>query len=426
MKSIRLVLVLAAALGFSATVAAAPEPAAWLYYSMYPGDYSHSVHFSVLRQRPDGLLESASRYPRYQDEPWTEAESAHGRYNHTPRLIDCETGLSIETGQQLLDADGKVVASRDTAEGSLADWKRDLEKELGNHKWPVKDEYFLACAGARDETLRAARRKLTVTPLPRLTYKPLIASLREDSDVLFARSLWIHKPKISKGKAATTAASLFEAAARSYTEWLAGFMPESPPGRQPNQPALSEDRLAWLKEHGVDVEAVRSRGDGTVEYVSNPSRFEIPYSVLEQRPAVSENASRAGLLQRVDCRNGLQVGLHVDWLDAENKLLARQVLPARETAPEIERQVDGMGADALNLFASPLLDRDARVLVCAAAAAQCSDSKPRFPGAFALKAADYKAVYQATTAADALLAVRAAFRTYRQRLVPGCRIGNPD
>lgn len=427
MKPSRLALVLAIGLGFSGLAPAAPEPTAWLYYSMYSGDYSHAVHLSALKQRPDGLLESASRYPRYQDEPWTEAESARGRYNYAPRLIDCETGFSIETGQHLLDTDGKIVASRDTAERSLAGWKQDLDGELRNHKWPVKDEYFLACAGARAESLQAARRKLALTPLPRLTYKPLIASLREDSDKLFVRSLWTHMPKVPKGKSITTPASLFEAAAQSYTDWLAGFMPENRPAPRPDQQALSEDRLAWLKEHGADIEAVRSRGDGTVEFVNrNPSRFEVPYSVLEERPAASENASRAGLLQRVDCRNGLQAGLQLDWMDAENGLLARQAYPAGETAREIEQQVSRQDAEALNLFTNLSLDRDVRIMVCIAAAAQCSGNKPRFPEAFALKTADYQAVYQATTAADALLAVRAAHRAYRQRLVPGCRIGNPD
>ena len=429
MKSARLALVLAAALGFSATLAAAPEPAAWLYYSMYPGDHSHAVHLSALRQRPDGLLESASRYPRFDDEPWSEAESARGRYNYVPRLIDCETGFSIETGQQLLDADGRIVASRDNAAAALAEWKRNLDNELGKHQWPVKDEHFLACAGARDDNLQAARRKLAGTPPPRLTYKPIFSGLSEDSEALFARISWREPEVPAKGRIgpATKPVAVFEAAVRRHDQWLAGFMPAKPPVRRADRPALSEDRLNWLKEHGADVEAVHSRGDGTLEYVNrNPSRFELPYSVLVQRPAASENASRAGLLQRIDCRSGLLAGVQLDWLDAEGRLLARQVLPGHEVKQDLDQQMAGLTEDSLSLFANPPPERDTGALVCLAAAAQCSGSKPRFPEAFALKAADYKSIEQAATAADALLAVRAAHRAYRQRLVPDCRIGKPD
>lgn len=422
MKSLRLPLAAAICLACATPVRADLDLSEWLYYSMYSGDYSHSVHLPALKERPDGLLESASRYPRHQDESWTKDESDRGWYNYVPRLLDCETGLSIETSEHLLDADGKIIATRETGQKSLAEWKESLDRQLAGHKWPVKNELFMACAAVRDEKLAAARKKLAETPPPRLTYKPIMASLREETSALVERASML---QVSGKDGEKTTAALFDDAARAYTAWLSGFKALPVSERLAAQPGLSESRLTWLKERRINVLTITSPGDGTLEYTNgDPTNFDVPYSVLEQRPALTDNAAQAAMLQRLDCRSGIQLGLHVDWQDENRALLARQALPVDEMAPVLERQIALFNQEPENFFAP--LEGSPVQLICIAAAAQCNDSKPRLPEAFVLKAADWKAIEAATTPADALLVVRAAYRNYRQRFVPNCQIGNPN
>ncbi|WP_423381219.1 hypothetical protein [Burkholderia sp. LMG 32019] len=54
----------------------------WLYFPMYPRDTAHAVDLRALSWRPDGLLVSASRYPRVSDDHWTEQESSRGWYGY--------------------------------------------------------------------------------------------------------------------------------------------------------------------------------------------------------------------------------------------------------------------------------------------------------------------------------------------------------
>lgn len=403
------------------------DPAEWMYFSMYPGDTAHSVHLSALRVRADGLLESASRYPLHSEDAWTPEEFALAWYEYAPRLIDCETGYSIMTHQQLLDEQGKPVAQHDDAAQSLARWKDGLRAELRNHKWPDDSEFFLACASAADNRLLAARRGLAKKPLPRLAYKPLIATLRPDTTAMWKRRLWQYEVDASKKKAPATPTELFDQAVRHYRAWLATFMPGGTAMAEPAATAphagLSTEIRRWLADHGADVEALSSRGDGTVIYVDRePSTFDVPYELLQQRPDNAAEATRADLQIHLDCASGVRVPTRLDWLDGKRNLMATQPMPTALLATHLMRQLAGAQQEERNILSMPALT-DVGRLVCLAAAAQCTGTTPKEVPAFELSVDAAEAIKQATAPEAALLALRAAYRSYRQRFVPACSIG---
>lgn len=402
------------------------ELAEWLFYPMYPGDTAHSVHLSAQQLRPDGLLESASRYPRHGDESWTAEEARAGWYNYAPRLIDCATGFSIETGDELLDANGKRIARRDNAAQSLADWKESLANKLGGHSWPIRNEFFLACAGYADKTLQSKRRQLAQTAPPRLSYKPLIASLRTDSTALFEKQAWHYAIDLRTKDFPATPGDLFDTATRHYEAWLGAFLANPKQAPSAPQTTLSEAIQRWLNEQGADVEDVSSRGDGTLAYVDRqPKTRDIPYDLLEQRPAAAAKASKAKLRVRVDCRSGVQLAQNLEWLDDGDHRLATQSLPARILAQDLNQQTANRGELPTDILTPPDM-YDVPQAVCRAAAAQCADSLPGKALPFALSAEDATTIKQAGSAAEALLALRTAYRNYRQRFVPSCRIGTHD
>ncbi|MFZ2269918.1 MAG: hypothetical protein WAV95_20270 [Azonexus sp.] len=402
------------------------ELAEWLFYSMYPGDTAHSVHLSAQRLRPDGLLESASRYPRHGDESWTAEEARAGWYNYTPRLIDCATGFSIETGDELLDANGKRIAHRDSAARSLADWKDQLANKLSGHSWPSNNEFFLACAGYADQTLQSKRRQLMQTTPPRLSYKPLIASLRTDSTALFEKQAWRYAIDLRTKDFPATPGDLFDTVTRHYEAWSGAFLANPKPASTAPQAGLSEAVRRWLSDQGADVEDVSSRGDGTLTYVDRqPKTTDIPYELLEQRPAAAAAASKAKLRVRVDCRSGVQLAQSLEWLDESDHRLAKQSLPARILAQELNQQTANRRDPPTGILTPPDM-YDVPQTVCRAAAAQCTDSLPGKAQPFALSAEEATTIKQAGSAAEALLALRTAYRNYRQRFVPSCRIGTHD
>jgi len=389
----------------------------WLYFPMYAGDNAHSVHLSALKIRPDGLLESASRYPRYRDEPWTAQESARGWYNYVPRLIDCEDGFSIETGERLLDQNGLEIARRDDAAENLADWKRHVKFKLSNHKWPDNSEFVLACAGAADPQLRARRRKLAAAKPLALTYVPLMATLRRDTTALAAKKTWHYKVSAS----ATTPKQLFDDVARSYRAWLKGFMPGSKPAAAAAaQTALNADLRNWLSGRGADIDSIVSYGDGTIAFVDRSRTAQVPRQALDQRPAGAANASHTRLLSYVDCRTGLRLPARIEWQDDQHRTLATQTIAVAALAEMMRRELRNRNALCTNALAQPML-APTDDLACRATAAQCAGVAPAGE-AFRPTAAERAAIEQAPTPAAALLAVRAVYRAYRRRYVPNCRI----
>ena len=401
---------------------AATDMTDWIYFSMYPNDTAHAVHLGALQWRDDGLLASASRYPRTSPHPWAEAQSKRGWYDYFTRLIDCESGMAIDTGRQLLGRDGQTIARRDVAASVLAEWKQSLERRLPR-AWPDNSEHFLACAGAADETLVARRAQIRATPPPPLSYTPLVATLREDSSGLIAQRTW--QPEDTVVGDVPSPAAVFDALRASHEAWLAAFHGTTMwPAPRPPQAAMPDSATAWLDARGADFDALTSAGDGTVTYADRaPSRYDLPTGTLDAVPEAARGARDALLTVRVDCRSGVHVPQRLMWRDRAGKDLAEQPLDADAVARDAIKRARASGARGTNVLAPPPMDDKPR-LACLAAAAVCAGRTPDAPPDFAVDEALQAAVNAATTAEAALRATRAAWRAYRQYWVPSCRIGS--
>ena len=172
------------------SMSALADSSEWLNFPMYSRDTAHAVHLKALKLRPDGLLESASRYPGHNKEKWSAQENALGQHESERRLIDCQTGLHFTYETRLLARDGSVVGSHATSREDFDTWKTEIESRLregqGLEAWPVSNEIFLACAAHADPTLlprRAAEERRRNTTAIR--HEPLRKALAADASRLW-------------------------------------------------------------------------------------------------------------------------------------------------------------------------------------------------------------------------------------------------
>jgi hypothetical protein len=422
-----------AALGFtSAAHAIGSAPTDWLHFPMYERDTAHAVDLSAIKVRPDGLIESATRYPRSGGESWTPEESARGWYYYAPRLIDCETGFSIDAAEMLLAHDGAVVARHDNAAERLAEWKKSIPSDFTSQKWPDNSELFLACAAAFDPRVRTDRAKLAKRAPAFLSDKPLFESLLADTHRLHDKmkpgfdeaKLRQHPPATIKGVMLTLL--------QQRRDWIAGFAPSTAWTLEPSapQPAWSDASKEWLRTQDLEIEDLRSHGDGLLDVVLTTRSTDLLGAAYEHRPRKAADANNALLTMLVDCRTGLTAEDKIVWRDFENRPLATQVISTKDAEGTFDTLLSAQRDEEPNLMESAPRDRAVRQ-ICAAAAMQCKgsavaprdDARAEDDQERELTAEDLAAIDRAATPAEALLVVRARVRAWRNRLIPSCRIG---
>jgi len=422
-----------AAFAFSSTAhAIGAAPTDWLHFPMYQRDTAHAVDLSAIKVRPDGLIESATRYPRSGEESWTPEESARGWYYYAPRLIDCETGFSIDTAEMLLAHDGAVVARHDNAAERLAEWKKSIPSDFMSQKWPDNSELFLACAAAFDPRVRADRAKLAKRTPAFVSDTPLLKSLLDDTHRLHEKM----KPSFDERKwrqhPPATIKGVLLSLRQQRLDWLAGFEPRGAwtVEATASQPAWSEQSKAWLQAQDIEIEDLRSHGDGLLDVVLTTRSTDLLGAAYEHRPRKAADANNALLTMLVDCRTGWTAEDKIVWRDFENRPLATQVMSTKDAEGTFDSLLSAQRNDELNLMEPVGRDR-AVGKICAAAAAQCKGSFTK-PGDEAraqadqdreLTAEDLAAIDRAATPAEALLVVRARVRALRNQLIPTCRFG---
>ncbi len=409
----------------STAQAVGSAPTDWLHFPMYERDTAHAVDLSALKVRPDGLLESGTRYPRSSGEPWTPEDSARGWYYYETRLIDCETGLWIGTGAKLLAHDGTVIAQHDDAAQSLTEWKQGIDAEFARQKWPEASEIFLACAAAFDPALRAGRAKLAQRKPAFLSDAPLLKSLLPDTERMRAKTKPPFDEAAMRKRPPATIKGVLELMRKQRQAWIAGFVP---PGAwtvetTAAQPRWSDASKAWLESQEIDVEDVRSRGDGLLDVVLTTRSTQMLGDAYEHRPRKAADANNALLTMTVDCRTGWTAEDKIVWRDFENRALATQIVTTKDASQTLDLLFSGLRDEQPDLLASTTFDPPV-TKICAAAAAQCKGADPVLPSEErALSAEDTAAIERATTAAEALAIVRARARALRDQLIPTCRIG---
>jgi hypothetical protein len=404
----------------------------WLYFPMYARDTAHAVHLSALKRRPDGLLDSATRYPRVPEEQWTKEESAAGWYDYKQRLIDCETGFSIVSREHLLDQDGNILASRDNSVANLAEWKEGLPNAMLSNVWLSASEIFLACAAVGDEHFLAQRRLEGKKKAKALSYSPRIKSLQADTHEFFWRKKQFRlelEPLLKRPPANTRL--VFEQLQKQHRAWLSGFAPDMAAlmkvGNNAPTAELSEQNSLWLRSHDVHVANVSSRADGAVRYTDRqPNRL-----ILPPAPAYQEPPQNLGGVEDseqeiyLDCQSGLQIPTRLTWLGVERRQLATYQIGVK---PLLEMMQDQMRYRDENTSTNVLLppsNAGAALWICQAVAAECNATQAAELEPFSLASRDEEAVKRADSPAEALLVVRNAYRNYRRNFIPHCAMGKP-
>ncbi|WP_137939905.1 hypothetical protein [Chitinivorax sp. B] len=327
-----------------APIAQADE-ADWLYFPMYSRDTAHAVHLSKLQFRPDGLLASASRYPRHSGEPWTEAESEKGWYNYDTRLIDCETGFHVETGSWLLDQQNQPIASREPAH---ADWLVRLIQQLKkqDRKWPDHSEIALACLGASNPAIKQERAKQTLQAQPLISYAPLTAKFKDETGAIF-NTLQFRFDISTLGKQPpANAHAVFSQLHSQFIGWRQridrNFKPSDDTAtRRELQTKLNQK----LVEIGAKPNQIRVVGAGLIEYEQD---WQPEWGI--KPPANAKRAVAASQTIKEDCSSGIAIPIARQWLDENGKTLATAPVAVKPLLEQLVQQYGQEQGFTINLL----------------------------------------------------------------------------
>jgi len=374
-----------------AGAASAAERPQWLPFMGGEESQAHAIHLAVLKQRPDGLLESASRYPRTSGAGWSVEQSERGWYEYLERLIDCETGLYVDTALSLLDRDHHPVARRDTSRDDQLQQIALTQQDVRSHRWPGNSEIWIACAAARNPAIGNDARPMMVEDEGRYgyDYRAIGDAPPPDGDGLFARLRAQYDAELARYSVPSQAPAGEPAAAFKGERWA----------------SVGNETEAW------DLAGLRHRGAGIVE-----ASQRVAYD-SRRPPDVPEDAD-VRIDYKIDCRNGLIVPVtKAYYAPGSERLLQRISTPVFDTLDSLSRQ--SQWGDAWTSWLGPQRPGPAAML-CTAAAARCNGGKPQAPAA--LFEIDPEAL-PPVGGAPLLLAARARWLAHRDGFVPACPIG---
>lgn len=314
----------------------------WLYFQMYERDTAHAVDLKALRFRSDGLLASGTRYPRVDIQPWTAEVSERGWHDYVARLIDCETGLFVDTAAKLLDRDGKTIASYIYSRDEQLERLTGRLRSVGTQPWPDNSETLLACAAASSPTLRAARARKARAPLPLISAAPITKDLQADSDTLMALTRKRFDLDAIAKRTSTTARAVFEQLQVQDQQWrrsIAG--PAVPaPGLPPARLAAVQAQLDTLlqRKRANAVGGIRLLARGAVEYESEAT---VRLDALP--PAqMAKTADVRVVTETVlaDCNSGVRVPLARHWRGHAHEVLLTQPVPPKVALAVVRLQLE--------------------------------------------------------------------------------------
>lgn len=372
--------------------ASAAERPQWLPFMGGEESQAHAIHLAVLKQRPDGLLESASRYPRTSAAGWTAEQNERGWYEYLERLVDCETGLYVDTALSLLDKDSRPVARRETSRDDQLQQIALTRSDVAGHRWPGHSEIWMACAAGRDPAVGADVRSAMTENEGRYAYdyQAIGDAPPPDGDGLFSRLRAQYEAELARYSLPSRAPAGKSAAAFKGERWA----------------TVGNETQAW------DLAGLRHRGAGIVE-ASQRAGYD------PRRPPEMPEDADVRVDYKIDCRNGLIVPVtKAYYAPGSERLLQRVSTPVFDTLNSLSSQAQ-WGGDAWTPWLGPQLPGPAAML-CTAAAARCNGGAPRaLASVFEI---DPESLPPAT-GAPLLLAARARWLAHRDGFVPSCPIG---
>ncbi len=392
------------ALAAAPLVSAADED--FLFFPVSATDNSHAIHLTTLAFNADGLLTSSTRYPRSRIDGWLPEEANRAAYNYDTRLIDCETGFYVETSAALLDKAGAQIATRPNLGRQLSNQLEQQLRRADSDIWPEPSDIFLACAAASSPTLKAQRAARAVKA-QFVAADPASMVQLEDSKQLFSLARVRYDfASIDKQPPASTAA-LFGELRAQHAAWRKSinspYFP-TPPDSVADAAALAKVN-AGMREAGLERIVVKAlRG----------TAFDQVYQADAVRPGITQkqpaNAAFAIETAHTDCDSRLFLPYDQQVFDANGKLIASVQLTARQALADMKKRY---GPDASG---EPGFDMVAQA-ANAGAICRVLEKVRHAKGAAAPDALLYGMAPGALTkyqsAAEMLLAIRAARRTYR-------------
>lgn len=352
---------------------------------------AHAIHASRLTIRADGLLESATRYPRTSERGWTPEQNDAGWYEYIERVIDCETGLVVDTSISLLDKGNHPVARRDYDRERQLGQVALRESDVAQHQWPEASEILLACAAARHPDVNAEQLFTQVKAgaydfnaigdAPPPDTRGLFARLKADYDRSRDRYAALHRPVPLAAAAAPVAHD---------KRWL-----DTEGG------ASSWDLASVVVRSEGVVEAVqktRSGGDG------------------DPPDGVPDDAD-VRVAVDIDCRSGMMVPVERNWYahDSDKLLLKKPT-----SVFGVWRALAQRGGDAQwNEWTGPADGSEAATL-CTHVAAQCL---PPTTQPFSPNFEIHPDQLGDASGAPLLLAAKRIWLAHRAQFVPVCAVG---
>ncbi len=393
------------ALGAAPVAGAADED--YLFFPASATDNSRAIHLTSLAFGADGLLTSATRYPRSRSEAWMpEDASRAAAFNYDTRLIDCETGFYVETAAALHDQGGKQLADRASPVRQLSTQLEMQLKQADSDNWPEPTDVFLACAAASSPTLKGQRATRAIKA-QFLAADPANPVQLEDSKQLFAMARMRYDFAGIDKQPPTSTQALFGEMRAQYAAWRKSI--NSP--YFPSAPDSVADAATLVKVNA----GMRAAGlERIVVKGLRGSAFDQVYQADAVRPGIVQkqpaNAAFAIETAHTDCESHLFLPYDQQIFDSGGRLIASVQLNARQALADMKRRY---GSDTTVPAAFD------GVAVAANAAAICKliesvrHPKPAGAQGALLYGMAPGALAQYKTASEMLLAIRAARRTYR-------------
>ena len=369
-------------------------------------DNSHAIHLGALVFGEDGLLVSATRYPRSRSGGWLPEESSRAAYNYDTRLIDCETGFYVETATALHDKAGAAVASRASLPVQMSSQLEQQLKRPDSDNWPDPSDVFLACAAASSPTLKGERAARAVKA-QFIAADPANPAYLEDSKQLFAAARMRYDfASLDKQPPATTAA-LFGELRAQHAAWRKSI-------NGPYFPARSDSAADAATLVKVNA-GMRAAGlERIVVKNLKGSAFDQVYQADAAFPGITQkqppNAAFAIETAHTDCASYLFMPFDQQVFDNGGKLIASVQPGARQALADMKRRY---GPDASG---EPGFDSVAKAAnapaICKLVAAARNPRTAAAPGELLYGLAPGELAAH-KNAAEMLLAIRAARRSYR-------------
>jgi hypothetical protein len=395
------------------------ETSRWLQFPMYPNDTAHAVDREALKMRPDGLLQSGARYPRTDKTSWTAEQNELAWYEYMERLIDCSTGMFLDTRYMLLDKQNKIVAEKSISPDQWIERIALRQSEVTDYKWPQMSEIAIACLAASDKSDKGNKISAATLDNPLDYFLPGYGARRPGEPY----------PPSGLEKIPATADDFLQMQRKDYMLRYESMMPKlkkrtvgplKPDKTADNNRAklsFSNGYSSYPVEIEIITNSLRTDGNGMldIQIVADTNVYDTEWPRF-----LAGSVSRLERL-RIDCRSGLHAAVDWTYLDDQKPVYQQTLSPIQS----INNQYQNIN-QAVNTTWSPLKGPGmsgvtAVGATCIYAASRCNGEA--YPGKLPEFEIDPSKLPTTKDAAVLLLAARSIWEQHQARFIPTCRIG---